>query len=174
MERDAPKPSTLDYPAAYDRQLVETRAGGDAKGNAVEPPTDKQLQALRDNGAMQDLPPAATWIHASLVLDNVFGHSTGESARERLTGSGTPPDEAGRVVAIAMEEVAASRGQSKIRDSRHAVLDRHRRRRGDNSAEKELANLREAARRRRRTAHYLQPEDPAPHHAPSRGRGMGW
>jgi len=174
MEHEAPKPSTLDYPAAYARQLVETRAGSGANGAATEPPTDKQLEALRDNGRLEDLPPAATRIHASLVLDGLFGHPAGETAQRWLTDSGTPPDEAGTAVAAAMEEVAASRGQSQIRDSWHGVMYRHRPQRGANSAEEELAKLREATRRRRRFAYYVQPEDPGPHQAPNRGPGMGW
>jgi conjugative relaxase-like TrwC/TraI family protein len=174
MERDAPKPSTLDYPGAYDRQLVETRAGSGANGGATGPPTDKQLGALRDNGRLQDLPPAATRIHASLVLDNLFGHPAGESARRWLTDSGTPPDEAGRAVAMAMEEVTAGRGRSHIRDSRSSVMDRQRREKGTSSPENDLTERAKSARRRPGFSYYPQPEDPAAHQAPNRGPGMGW
>ncbi len=174
MERDAAKPSTLDYPAAYERQLVETRAGSGAKGGETEPPTDKQMEALRDNGRLEDLPPAATWIHASLLLDGLFGHPAGESARRFLTDSGTPPDEAGRAVAIAMEEVIAGRGRSHIRDSRSSVMDRQRREKGANSPENELTERAKAARKRRGFSYYPRPEDPAANQAPNRGPGMGW
>ncbi len=174
MERDAPKPSTLDYPGSYDRQLVETRAGSGANAAATEPPTDKQLEALRDNGAMQDLPPAATWIHASLILDSMFGHPAGEGARQRLTDSGTPSGEAGRVVAIAMEEVAASRGQSQIRDSRSGVMDRQRPKERPRSPEKELADQRRAARRGPDFSHHAHREHDVPHQAHDRGPGIGW
>ena len=178
MEREAPKPSTLDYPAAYERQLVETRAAGGANAAATEPPTDKQLEALRDHGVLQDLPPAATWIHASLVIDNVFGHTAGESARRWLTDNGTPPEDAGRAIAMAMEEVTASRGRSHIRDSRSSVMDRQRREKGTNSPENDLTERAKAARRRSGFSYfpqpYPQPEDPAPHQAPNRGPGMGW
>lgn len=175
MERDAPKPSTLDYPAAYERQLVEIGAGGGANGAATERPTGKQLEALRDNGLLQDLPPAPTRIHASLVIDNLFGHPAGESARRWLTDSGTPPDEAGTAVALAMEEVTASRGRSRIRDSRSTVMDRQRRENGGaNAPEKDLTKRARAVRRGPSFAPYLQPEDPAPHEAPYRGPGMGW
>lgn len=178
MERDAPKPSTLDYPAAYERQLVETRAGSGANAAATEPPTDKQLEALRDHGVLQDLPPAATRIHASLVIDNLFGHPAGQGARRWLTDGGTPPEDAGRAVALAMEEVTASRGQSRIRDSRSSVMDRHRREKGYNSPEKDLAERARAAWRRSGFSYFPQPcpqpEDPAAHQPPNRGPGMGW
>jgi hypothetical protein len=174
MEREAPKPSTLDYPAAYERQLVETRAGSGTNRGATEPPTHKQLEALRDNGVLEDLPPAATRIHASLVIDNLFGHPAGESARRWLADGGTPPDEAGRAVAMAMEEVTASRGRSHIRDSRSSVMDRQRREKGTNSPENELTEHAKAARRRPGFSYFPQPVHVEPEQVLNRGPGMGW
>ncbi len=173
MERDDAKPSTLDYPAAYDRQLVETCPSTDPTAGRGVAPTERQLELLRLNGLLEELPPAATWIHASLVVDRLFGNPAGESAQRWLTKGGTPPDEAGRAVAMAMQDVAASRGRSCIRDSRSGVMDGQLRAR-PGSAEKELAMQAEEARRRRRLEHNLHHDHHAPAHTTqSPGRGIG-
>lgn len=171
LERDDPKPSTLDYPAAYDRQLVETHATADPTEKRGVAPTKRQLELLRLNGLLEDLPPAATWIHASLIVDRLFGNPAGESARRRLTNGGTPPDEAGTAVAMAMQDVAASRGRSGIRDSWSGVMEQRRER--PSSTEKELARQADQARRRRRLQQHLHLEHyEAPHQAHHRGPGV--
>ena len=174
LERDDAKPSTLDYPAAYDHQLVETRRPTtDPTAGRGEAPTERQLELLRLNGLLEELPPAATWIHASLVVDRLFGNPAGESARRWLTKGGAAPEEAGTAVAMAMQDVAASSGRSCIRDSRSGVMDRQRRAR-PSSAEKELARQAEEARRRRRLEHHLHRDHhAAAHNTQSPGRGIG-
>jgi hypothetical protein len=118
LSRDGSKPTSLDYPGAYDRQLLAAHAANGPAGGVGAAPTEAQLAILRDHGAMDDLPPAATWVHASLVIDGVLGTPEGEQARVWLREAGAPPDESGRAVAVAIADVVASRGLSRIRDAR--------------------------------------------------------
>jgi conjugative relaxase-like TrwC/TraI family protein len=118
LSRDGSKPTTLDYPGAYDRQLLAAHVANGPAGGVGAAPTEAQLAILRDHVAMDDLPPAATWVHASLVIDGVLGTPEGEQARVWLREAGAPPDESGRAVAVAIADVAASRGVSRIRDAR--------------------------------------------------------
>ena len=118
LSRDGSKPTTLDNPAADDRQLLAAHAADGPAGGVGAAPTEAQLAILRDHGAVDDLPPAATWVHASLVIDGVLGTPAGEQARVWLREAGAPPDESGRAVAVAIADVAASRGVSRIRDAR--------------------------------------------------------
>ncbi|MEO8897970.1 MAG: hypothetical protein ABI352_01550 [Candidatus Dormibacter sp.] len=173
MERDAPKPSTLDYPAAYDRQLVETHGANEPMTARGVAPTERQLELLRLNGLLGDLPPAATWIHASLVVDRLFGNPAGDSARRWLSRGGTPPEEAGRAVAMAMEDVKSSGGRSYLRDSWSAVMDRQRREERSRAPEKELTKQAETARRRGGFHYEVRHDHAAPHRAHNRGPGMG-
>jgi len=118
LSRDGSKPTTLDYPGAYDRQLLAAHVASGPAGGVGAAPTEAQLAILRDHGAMVDLPPAATWVHASLVIDGVLGTPEGQQARAWLREAGAPPDESGRAVAVAIADVAASRGVSRIGDAR--------------------------------------------------------
>jgi hypothetical protein len=114
MSRDGIKATTLDYPDAYARQLLCAHATFGPEGGMSAAPTEAQLAILHDHGMVKDLPPAATWVHASLLIDDVFRKPAGFQAREWLVESGVLPEEAQRAVDAARREVTASKGTSTI------------------------------------------------------------
>jgi conjugative relaxase-like TrwC/TraI family protein len=165
LSRDGSKPTTLDYPAAYDRQLLAAHAASGPAGGVGAAPTEAQLAILGDHGAMDDLPPSATWVHASLVIDGLLGTPVGEQARVWLREAGAPADGSGRAIAVAMADVAASRGVSRIRDARPEAM------RGQ---VKGATGGRGAPRRTARIGYpVVDPEMATPPHAQTAGRGVG-
>jgi hypothetical protein len=113
MSRDGSKPSTLDYPAAYDRQLLRVHAAR-SSGGTTAIPTESQLEILTAHGLVDELPPVATWVHASIVIDGVHRAPCGKQARAWLLEAGTPPEEADRVIGLALRDLDASRAGRRI------------------------------------------------------------
>ncbi|HXA27654.1 MAG TPA: MobF family relaxase [Candidatus Angelobacter sp.] len=106
MSRDGSKATTLDYPDEYDRQLIHEHAASGPEGGVSAPPTETQLDLLRDHGLVDTLPADATWVHASLLIDRVLGTPVGAQACEWLVEAGVPADEASQVIDVARDDLA--------------------------------------------------------------------
>jgi conjugative relaxase-like TrwC/TraI family protein len=116
MSRDGSKATTLDYPGAYDRQFLSSHPATGPGAGVGAAPTEAQLAVLRDCGMVEDLPPAPTWVHASLLVDGVLKLPQGQQAREWLRENGAAPDEAMQAIEVAAGDLRASRGVSRIRE----------------------------------------------------------
>ena len=104
MSREGTKATTLDYPSGYTRQVLCADAISGPDGGGTAAPTEAQLTILHDNGMVKDLPPAATWVHASLLINDVFRNPAGAQAREWLVESGAAYERAHQAVDLARRE----------------------------------------------------------------------
>ncbi len=120
MSRDGRKPTTLDYPREYDRQILHMRAAAGHEGGASAAPSDRQVAILTEGGRLDDLPLVATWVHASLVIDEIVGARRGAQARAWLVHGGASPDEATRVVDLAQDDLSSVRRRHAIRRAKPA------------------------------------------------------
>ena len=114
MSREGTKATTLDYPSGYTRQVLCADAISGPDGGVSAAPTEAQLTILHDYGMVKDLPPAATWVHASLLINDVFRNPAGAQAREWLVESGAAHEQAHQAVDLARRDIVASKGTSLI------------------------------------------------------------
>lgn len=103
--RSDAKDSTLDYPDRYGEQL----AAATVTTGEIGPPTPEQLDYIGAlGGSVTGLPRTPTWVHASILIDELLGQKPGEQATVWLTDAGIDADDAEGVVADALADLGVA------------------------------------------------------------------
>jgi hypothetical protein len=107
MSREGVKASALDYPDAYERDIAARFAPTGPEAGPSGAATEAQLTVLREWGVLHELPPAPTWVHASVYIDEREGRPAGETVERLLLDSGVREVEAHLVIVRALRELSA-------------------------------------------------------------------
>lgn len=102
--RSIAKDSTLDYPDRYGEELA---AAASVDNGELGSPTEAQLDYIAALGGSCARLPAdtATWVHASLLIDELLGDRAGEQAVEWMIDAGIDADDATVLIADAMADL---------------------------------------------------------------------
>ena len=141
MSRESRKPSTLDYPREYERQVRFGGAPRGPRGGVYARPSADQANALVHSSAERWLPSAPTWVHAALLLEEHGSTCTFANwkldVRDELRRLGLDPHDAETVIAQAQRDIDRPRGTRSVPNGRGpSHLDRLRQEKALRAAER--------------------------------------